>query len=365
MAASVPVVIASNQSSIPVTLASTTITGSVAVTGPLTDTQLRASAVPVSGTVAVSNQNTQYAEAITVATATGTVALAKTAANVTKALSLDGSGNLNVNLAAGSISGGNAAASPTGAAVPASADYTGFNQGGNLVGVSSSTPLPVALQNFESVNNTSTTPLGGGAVFTGTADDLLNYAAVSIQVYSDQAGTISIQFSNDGANWDQSEVYTTVASANFNIQAMGEARYFRIVYTNGSVAQSVFRLKVVLKQIPILGEVFSISKVPYSGMDALLTQSVLFGPSTAGGGVFVQPTVTPAGALTVALPTNAATETGNLSAINTSARDQSDILYQILLELKLHTVLLTQGMNIRDDPDRLRSDLSTGVTTLQ
>lgn len=48
MALSAPVVIASNQSSIPVTLASTTITGSVAVTGPLTDAQLRASAVPVS-----------------------------------------------------------------------------------------------------------------------------------------------------------------------------------------------------------------------------------------------------------------------------------------------------------------------------
>jgi hypothetical protein len=48
-------------SAVPVSLSSTTISGSVAVTGPLTDTQLRASAVPVSmtsttvtGTVAVS-----------------------------------------------------------------------------------------------------------------------------------------------------------------------------------------------------------------------------------------------------------------------------------------------------------------------
>lgn len=36
---------------VPVSLASTTVTGSVAVTGPLTDAQLRAVAVPVSGTV--------------------------------------------------------------------------------------------------------------------------------------------------------------------------------------------------------------------------------------------------------------------------------------------------------------------------
>lgn len=36
---------------VPVSLSSTTVTGSVAVTGPLTDTQLRATAVPVSGTI--------------------------------------------------------------------------------------------------------------------------------------------------------------------------------------------------------------------------------------------------------------------------------------------------------------------------
>jgi hypothetical protein len=47
----------------------------------------------------------------------------------------------NVNIVGGSS--GNAAAGTTGAAVPASADYIGFNSGGNLVGVSSSNPLPV------------------------------------------------------------------------------------------------------------------------------------------------------------------------------------------------------------------------------
>lgn len=47
----------------------------------------------------------------------------------------DPTNNLNVNLAAGSISGGNAAASPTGAAVPASGDFIAVNIGGNLVGV--------------------------------------------------------------------------------------------------------------------------------------------------------------------------------------------------------------------------------------
>lgn len=43
-----------------------------------------------------------------------------------------------------SASAGNAAASATGSAVPGSADYIGFNSGGNLVGVSEITPMPVS-----------------------------------------------------------------------------------------------------------------------------------------------------------------------------------------------------------------------------
>lgn len=43
--------------------------------------------------------------------------------------------------------GGNAAASATGAPVPASADFTGFNVGGNLVGVSAANPFPITITN--------------------------------------------------------------------------------------------------------------------------------------------------------------------------------------------------------------------------
>lgn len=86
---------------------------------------------------------TQYAQGTTQASPTGTVAMGKNPSNVINSLALDASGNLNVNVAAGS--GGNGAASATGAAVPAQADYTGFNSGGNLVGVSSGNPFPVSL----------------------------------------------------------------------------------------------------------------------------------------------------------------------------------------------------------------------------
>lgn len=49
---------------------------------------------------------------------------------------------LDVNVVAGGASGSNAAAGPTGSAVPADASYTGFNLSGNLVGASAANPFP-------------------------------------------------------------------------------------------------------------------------------------------------------------------------------------------------------------------------------
>lgn len=64
---------------VPVSLTSTTITGSVAVTGPLTDTQLRASAVPISGTVSA-NQSGSW----NIGNITGTITLPTGASTAAK-----------------------------------------------------------------------------------------------------------------------------------------------------------------------------------------------------------------------------------------------------------------------------------------
>ena len=77
-AASMPVVIASDQSAIPVsgTVAVSSVGGTVAVTGPLTDTQLRASPVPVSFSSAAT---TPTVTSVSVGTSTVTLAAANSA----------------------------------------------------------------------------------------------------------------------------------------------------------------------------------------------------------------------------------------------------------------------------------------------
>ena len=57
----------------------------------------------------------------------------------------DDNNYLYVDVAAGGGSSGNSAAGPTGSSVPADADYIGFDSGGDLVGVSSGSPLPVTV----------------------------------------------------------------------------------------------------------------------------------------------------------------------------------------------------------------------------
>ena len=82
----------------------------------------------------------------------------------------DASGNLLTSGSGGG--GGNAAAGLTGAVVPTSADYVGFNVAGSLVGVSSSAPLPV--QGFA-----VTTPLSPATASVTNADSVVIAANTS------------------------------------------------------------------------------------------------------------------------------------------------------------------------------------------
>ena len=74
------------------------------------------------------------------------------------ALQCDSTGKLLVTATFSGTISGNAAAGPTGAAVPASADFIGFNVAGNLVGVSAGNPLPVT---FSSGTVTDTADMVG------------------------------------------------------------------------------------------------------------------------------------------------------------------------------------------------------------
>lgn len=99
--------------------------------------------------------------------------------------------------------------------------------------------------NFVSTVNSTSTPLNAAAVFTGTAEDVLQYDSVVIAVKTDQNGTYSVQFSTDGTNWDSvlTRYYRTTqieVPHRFTITR----QYFRVVFTNtSSTNQTYIRLQ--------------------------------------------------------------------------------------------------------------------------
>lgn len=136
--------------------------------------------------------------------------------------------------------------------------------------------------NYISTNNSSTTPLGSSGVFTGTADYALLYKTVAISAFADTNSAnngLSIQFSTDNVNWDFQFNFTITANIGFAQVIQVVAPYFRIVYTNGGSAQSVFRL-----QSRLLSSQNS-DIVTYPAANATPTPVTLTGPQDSFGNV--------------------------------------------------------------------------------
>ena len=105
------------------------------------------------------------------------------------------------------------------------------------------------VENIIDSTNSTTTPLGGGAIFTGTGVNVSSHSNLTIQLFSDQASAtngVQFQFSIDGTNWDISHNFTLSASDGRRFQLGIHAQYFRIVYTNGATPQGVLRIQTII-----------------------------------------------------------------------------------------------------------------------
>lgn len=113
------------------------------------------------------------------------------------------------------------------------------------VTLSSDAPIPGKV----STSNVSTTPLGNGAAYNGTGEDVSGYQGIVVNVFADVAsasGGLDFQFSSDNTNWDHSETEDVAAGVGAAFRIFTKAKYFRVVYTNGATPQSEFRLQTIL-----------------------------------------------------------------------------------------------------------------------
>ena len=123
------------------------------------------------------------------------------------------------------------------------------------------------LQNSVVISDTNsiTTPISANGVFTGQAEDVSKYSHILISIYTDQDSAsrgLSVQFSVDGVNWDFNHIDYIEANVKFTKTYRIAAKYFRIVYTNGTISQTEMRAISMLNPYhnnpPIEDSVYSI-----------------------------------------------------------------------------------------------------------
>lgn len=100
-----------------------------------------------------------------------------------------------------------------------------------------------------SPGNSTTIPLGGGALFTGTSENVLEFSEITVNLAgsTDAAdGTLYLDFSPDNVNWDVSLPLPVSALSVFTPFPLRIILpFFRVRYQNGAVAQTSFRLTTV------------------------------------------------------------------------------------------------------------------------
>lgn len=88
----------------------------------------------------------------------------------------------------------------------------------------------------------STTILGNAETFTGFQRPSGNYDTITGTVFASSAGTLNVEQSSDGVNWDKNDSTAVSASTGTSFNVTIVAPYWRLRYVNSATPQTVFRL---------------------------------------------------------------------------------------------------------------------------
>jgi hypothetical protein len=97
-----------------------------------------------------------------------------------------------------------------------------------------------------SYNNSTTTTLGSSNIYTGTIEDVTQYSNIIITINSDVDSVengVKIYFGSSITSMKLKSQYTYFANENKTINLTITDRFFNIIYTNNTLAQSTFSIQ--------------------------------------------------------------------------------------------------------------------------
>lgn len=144
-----------------------------------------------------------------------------------------------------------------------------------------------------STQNSTTTALSAGGTFTGTSEDVTQYASISVAFYIQPVtatGNVLVQFSNTASFpivlSNTVTAVTSVNAAGFTLDVITAAKYYRVLYLNDSTPQTAMTIQTIFHpQARIAQTTTRYAQTPTDYTDVLNTRSIIWG-KTNGGGVY-------------------------------------------------------------------------------
>lgn len=184
-------------------------------------------------------------------------------------------------------------------------------------------------------NNSTTSTLAGDATYTGTGTDVSQYSSISIQLDSSHDSAtdgMTFQFSTDDSNWDDVYPFTyTAADGSRRFQFPVTAQYFRVVYTNGSVGQTHFRVQTILHTSDIITSVHRLVDDEKIDRSATLHKSAIIA-QVNGSGDFTPIQANAAGVLKVGGSVDVDSIAGNVTIDSGTITSVTDITNPIAIK---------------------------------
>lgn len=125
--------------------------------------------------------------------------------------------------------------------------------------------------------NSTSSVLGISGVFTGEWAEVFNYSEMTIIINADVASSsdgLQMQFSTDAVNVDR-EKKVSVGTSGATHTLVHIARYFRIVYTNGTTGQATFRMQTIHHQYKSKDLTSTLDQTLSNDSDLQLTRAVI------------------------------------------------------------------------------------------
>jgi hypothetical protein len=194
--------------------------------------------------------------------------------------------------------------------------------------------IPALTANVSQANSTSTA-LAAGATFTGIAEDVSQYASLSVAFYVqplNATGNVLIQFSNTASPfYAVSNTFTAVTSitaGGFTLDVITAAQYFRVSYVNDTTPQTSLMIQSIFHpQARIAQATTRYAQTPTDYTDVLNTRSIIWG-KTLGGGLY-EPVATNGENSLIVTVADPRTAFGSLDVSQDTPTCQVDFIYGI------------------------------------